>query len=172
VGINAGKTNHNGIELFTSYRFKLFSKILLKPYANAAFNFFEFKEFVNRDMDFSENKLPGVPRSTINLGLDVKFENNLSFYGNLLAVGKIPLNDANSIFTENYKVFNLKAAYDWKLYKDLKIRFSGGINNVFDETYAASVLPNAVGFGGTAPRYYYPGNPRNYFGEVGVNYVF
>ncbi|HZJ37020.1 MAG TPA: hypothetical protein VFD29_10385, partial [Gillisia sp.] len=62
--------------------------------------------------------------------------------------------------------------YDWKLYKDLKIRFSGGINNVFDEKYASSVLPNAVGFGGTAPRYYYPGNPRNYFGEVGVNYVF
>jgi iron complex outermembrane receptor protein len=42
----------------------------------------------------------------------------------------------------------------------------------FNEKYAASVLPNAVGFGGTAPRYYYPGNPRNYFGEVGVNYVF
>ena len=172
VGINAGKTNHNGIELFTSYRFKLFSKILLKPYANAAFNFFEFEEFLNRDQDFSGNKLPGVPSSTINLGLDVKFENNLSFYSNLLAVGKIPLNDANSIFTDNYKVFNVKAAYDWKLFKDVKIRFSGGINNVLDEKYAASVLPNAVGFGGTAPRYYYPGNPRNYFGEVGVNYVF
>jgi len=172
VGINAGKTNHNGIELFASYRFKLFTKIILKPYANAAFNFFEFEEFLNRDMDFSGNKLPGVPRSTANLGLDIKFKNNLSFYSNLLAVGKIPLNDANSVFTDTYKVFNLKAAYDWKLYKDLKIRFSGGINNVFDEKYAASVLPNAVGFGGTAPRYYYPGNPRNYFGEVGVNYVF
>jgi len=172
VGINAGKTNHNGIELFVSYRFKLFSKILLKPYANAAFNFFEFEEFLNRDMDFSGNKLPGVPRSTVNLGLDVNFENNLSFYSNLLAVGKIPLDDENSIFTDNYKIFNIKAAYDWKLYKDLKIRFSGGINNVLDEKYAASVLPNAVGFGGTAPRYYYPGNPRNYFGEVGVNYVF
>jgi len=172
VGINAGKTNHNGIELLASYRFKLFSKIILKPYANAAFNFFEFEEFLNRDQDFSGNKLPGVPRSTTNLGLDVKFENNLSFYSNLLAVGKIPLNDANSIFTDNYKVFNIKAAYDWELFKDLKIRFSGGINNVFNEKYAASVLPNAVGFGGTAPRYYYPGNPRNYYGEVGVNYVF
>jgi len=172
VGINAGKTNHNGIELFASYRFKLFSKILLKPYANAAFNFFEFEQFLNRDLDFSGNKLPGVPRSTANLGLDIKFENNLSFYSNLLAVGKIPLNDANSFFTDNYKVFNIKAAYEWNFFKDLTIRFSGGINNVFDEKYAASVLPNAVGFGGTAPRYYYPGNPRNYFGEVGVNYVF
>ena len=172
VGINAGKTNHNGIEIFTSYRFNLFSKILLKPYANAALNFFEFEEFLNRDLDFSGNKLPGVPRSTINLGLDIKFDNNLSFYTNLLAVGKIPLNDANSIFTDNYKVLNLKASYDWKLFKDFEIQFSGGLNNVFDEKYAASVLPNAVGFGGTAPRYYYPGNPRNYFGEIGLNYVF
>ena len=172
VGINAGKTNHNGIEFFASYRLRVFSKILFKPYANAAFNFFEFEEFLNRDLDFSGNKLPGVPRSTVNLGLDVRFENNFSFYGNLLAVGEIPLNDANSIFTDTYKVFNLKVAYDWKLLQDFKIRFAAGINNVFDEKYAASVLPNAVGFGAAAPRYYYPGNPRNYFGEIGLNYVF
>lgn len=172
MGINAGKTNHNGIELLASYRFRLFPGIILKPYANAAFNFFEFEEFLNRDQDFSGNKLPGVPRSTANLGLDVKFENNFSFYANLLAVGTIPLNDANSIFTDPYKVFNIKAAYQWKLYKELRLRFAGGINNVFDEKYAASVLPNAVGFGGTAPRYYYPGNPGNYYGEVGLNYVF
>ena len=172
VGINAGETSHNGIEFFASYRLDIFSKILLKPYANAAFNFFEFEEFLNRDMDFSGNKLPGVPRSTVNLGLDIKYGNNLSLYSNLLAVGEIPLNDANSIFTDTYKVFNLKATYDWKLFEDFKIRFAAGINNVFDEKYAASVLPNAVGFGAAAPRYYYPGNPRNYFGEVGVNYVF
>ncbi|MBK5191822.1 MAG: TonB-dependent receptor, partial [Flavobacteriaceae bacterium] len=172
VGINAGKTNHNGIELFVTYRLNIFSKTILKPYANASFNFFEFEEFLNRDLDFSGNKLPGVPRSTLNLGLDIKYGNNLSFYSNLLAVGEIPLNDANSIFTDDYKVFNIKAAYDWKLFEDFKIRFAAGINNVFDEKYAASVLPNAVGYGAAAPRYYYPGNPRNYFGEVGVNYVF
>ncbi len=172
VGINAGKTNHNGIEFFSSYRFQLFSNIILKPYANAAFNFFEFEEFLDRDLDFSGNKLPGVPSSTINLGWDAEFGKHLSLYANLLAVGKIPLNDANSIFTDHYQVVNIKASYHRKLRRDLKVNISGGINNVFDQKYAASVLPNAVGFGGAPPRYYYPGNPRNYYGEIGLDYVF
>jgi len=34
------------------------------------------------------------------------------------------------------------------------------------------VLINAVGFGGAQPRYYYPGNARNYFGGVQLNYAF
>jgi iron complex outermembrane recepter protein len=42
--------------------------------------------------------------------------------------------------------------------RNLDLNLSAGVNNVFDEHYAASVLPNAVGFGGAAPRYYYPGN--------------
>jgi iron complex outermembrane receptor protein len=54
----------------------------------------------------------------------------------------------------------------------LKTELFAGINNVFDENYAASVLPNAVGFGNVPPRFFYPGNPRNYFMGINLEYIF
>ncbi len=171
VGINAGETSHNGIEVFLNYNSSLYGEVRIRPFFNASFNFFEFKEFENEDNDFSGNKLPGVPSSTINLGLDVMYR-NFNFFSNLLSVGEIPLNDQNNAFTSTYSIVNLKTNYTINLLKKLEIIFTAGVNNVLDEKYAASVLPNAVGFGGAAPRYYYPGNPRNYFGGVGVNYQF
>lgn len=171
VGVNAGETSHTGLEFFASYIFTPFAEIRVKPYLNATVNNFEFREFRDRDEDFTGNKLPGVPQSTVNLGLDLNW-GNLTFFSNFLAVGEIPLNDANTRFTDNYSLVNLKADYNLPLVNGLNLEFTAGINNVLDENYAASVLPNAVGFGGAAPRYYYPGNPRNYFGGVGLNYLF
>lgn len=172
VGVNAGKTNHNGIELFAAYTKRLIPELIIKPYINASINFFEFEEFLDRESNFSGNKLPGVPASTVNVGLDLNIWNALNIYSNFFAVGEIPLNDANSAFSDNYTLLNIKAVYTIDLIEDLNMSFTAGINNLTDEKYAASVLPNAVGFGGAAPRFYYPGNPRNYFGGVGLNYQF
>ena len=172
VGVNAGKTNHNGIETTLRYNHDIAGNIKIQPYFNAALNYFEFEEFTDREVDYSGNKLPGVPKSTINTGFEIVYAKNLSFFTNLLAVGEIYLNDSNSVSTENYQVLDVKAMYDFKVFKHFEATVSAGINNVLDEKYASSVLPNAVGFGGAAPRFYYPGNPRNYFGGVGLSYVF
>ncbi|CAN5192262.1 TonB-dependent receptor [soil metagenome] len=171
VGRNAGKTSHNGIELLLNYSFTPVPNLRIRPYINASFNFFEFAEFVDRDRDFSGNYLPGIPRSTINFGVDAALR-NLSLYTNFLTVGEIPLNDGNTIFTNPYNLLNIKGTYKWDILGDLAVLLTGGINNVLDEKYAASVLTNAVGFGNTAPRYYYPGNPRNYYAGLGLNYRF
>ncbi|HEY9184247.1 MAG TPA: TonB-dependent receptor [Salegentibacter sp.] len=172
VGLNAGKTIHNGLEILLNYNFKLSPGIFAKPYFNAAFNFFEFEEFINNDQDFSGNKLPGVPKSTINLGLNLESDLGLDLFAGYRAVGEIPLDDANSGYSDNYQLFNLKASWSFDVFRDVGVNFYAGINNVFDEHYAASILTNAVGFGGAAPRYYYPGNPRNYYGGMQLNYLF
>ncbi len=172
VGLNAGKTIHNGLEFLVNYNLNLTSGISAKPYLNAAFNFFEFEEFVNNDQDFSGNELPGVPKSTINLGLNLESDLGIDLFAGYRAVGEIPLDDANSGYSENYQLLNLKASWTFDILRDLEVNFYAGINNVFDEHYAASILTNAVGFGGAAPRYYYPGNPRNYYGGVQLNYIF
>ena len=172
VGLNAGKTIHNGLEFLANYNFTLAGGVLAKPYFNAAFNFFEFEEFVNNDQDFSGNELPGVPKSTLNLGLNLESDLGLEFFAGYSAVGEIPLNDANSGYSENYQLFNLKASWAFDVFRDFGVNFYAGINNVFDKHYAASILTNAVGFGGAAPRYYYPGNPRNYYGGMQLNYLF
>ncbi|WP_245574938.1 TonB-dependent receptor family protein [Flavobacterium tegetincola] len=172
VGINAGSTNHNGIEFLTNYRVQLSKVVEIKPYLSTALNFFKFDEFIDNDSDFSGKKLPGVPSYTVNVGIDLATNNGFEFFGNFRSIGEMQLNDANTGTTDSYQLLNFKAAYSFTVFENLKFNIYSGINNALDKQYAASIVTNATGFGGNAPRYYYPGNPRNYYGGLQVNYLF
>ncbi len=63
-----------------------------------------------------------------------------------------------------YSLFDIKTTYFFTILKFLKTELNAGVNNALNEKYAASILPNAVGFGTVPPRYYYPGNPINFYG--------
>ena len=87
-------------------------------------------------------------------------------------MAKIPLNDSNTKYSEGYSLLDIKTTYAITVLKALKIELNAGINNALDTKYAANILPNAVGFGSAAPRYFYPGNPINYYGGFSVAYLF
>ena len=84
----------------------------------------------------------------------------------------MPLNDANSAYRDAFNLLHLKTSWAPEIFSNWNTELFAGVNNVFDESYAASVIPNAVGFGGAAPRYFYPGMPRNWFAGVAVGYNF
>ena len=69
-------------------------------------------------------------------------------------------------------VTDIKMMYSFFIFKKLSTELFTGVNNLFNEKYAASILPNAVGFGGAAPRYFYPGNPINIYSGVKLQYLF
>jgi len=172
VGINAGESSHKGVEFFVNYR--LFSKrgFQLNPFLSGTITNFKFTDFIDRDSDFSGNDLTGVPDFQWNLGVDFKSDLGLSFYGVYRNVGEIPLNDANTLYSDPYQVVDIKTSYGFKIKSLLETQLFFGVNNLLDEKYAASILPNAVGFGNVPPRYFYPGNPRNYYVGVQLNYLF
>ncbi len=172
VGINAGESSHKGMEVFVKYRGYISEKVQINPYFSGSFNKFLFKDFIDGDNDFSGNELTGAPSHQWNTGFDLQTDFGLQFFASLLSLGKIPLNDANTLFTEPYIVTNLKAQYSLLLFEKLSAEIYTGVNNLFDEKYASSILPNAVGFGGAAPRYYYPGNPINFYSGVTFKYLF
>jgi iron complex outermembrane recepter protein len=172
VGINAGESSHRGVEILLNYRWFINPGLRINPFLSGSFNDFEFKDFVDFDNDFSGNKLTGVPNYQWSFGVDINSEIGLSFYVVTRKVGKIPLNDANTLFSDAYNVTDLKTSYEFLMLGRLKTELFAGINNVFDENYAASVLPNAVGFGNVPPRFFYPGNPRNYFMGINLEYIF
>ena len=77
------------------------------------------------------------------------------------------MNDANTLFTDSYSLFDLKISR--RLYlKGMEVNLSSGINNLLDKRSASGVVINARGFGGRDPRYYYPGLPRNYFISLNI----
>jgi iron complex outermembrane receptor protein len=170
IGKNAGQTQHQGLELDVSYNFYIAPKMMLSPYFSYTLSDHSFTEFLDRDNDYSGNPLTGVPRNRLNSGLTLSQQNGLQFLLTHQYVDEIPLTDANSIQSEAYNLLNLQLRYQYTLATKFILDLNIGLNNVFDTNYAQSVLINAVGFGGAAPRYFYPGNGRNYYAGIQLSY--
>ncbi|WP_225035504.1 TonB-dependent receptor [Winogradskyella sp. SM1960] len=169
IGRNAGQTEHKGIELSVSYTQIFENSFTLAPYLNAEITDNRFIDFVDNQTDYSGNKLTGVPDTKVNGGVHFGYKNFI-LNTNFLHVGDMPLNDANTLYSDDYTVFNTKLSYRSKLSDHFSIEINTGINNFTDEHYASSVLINAIGFGNSEPRYYYPGMPRNWFSGFKIAY--
>lgn len=171
VGVNAGKTLHQGIEFSANYNWIL-KAFILKPYIAVSIGNYKFVEFNDRGTDFSGNALTGVPANKISAGARLETHFGLYFASDFLFVDQMPLNDANAVYSDAYRLLNLKSGYIFTIFNQLNAEISGGINNVANEKYASLILPNATGFGNAQPRFYYPGLPVNYYGNIAVRYAF
>ncbi len=172
VGINAGESVHRGIEFLANYTLFIHQKVKINPYLSGTINNFKFKDFVDDGENYSGNEITGVPNFQWNLGMLIEINSNLIFNASYMNVGEIPMNDQNSLFSDSYQLTDVKGTYNFTMKNLFITEVSFGMNNVFNEKYAASILPNAVGFGNAAPRYYYPGNPRNIYGSISISYTF
>lgn len=172
VGVNAGETRHKGVEFQVNYHFLKSDKWQLNPYFSGTINHFLFEKFVDGNHDYSGNKLTNVPDIQWNLGLEFSTVQGFRLNTSFRNTGRIPMNDANSKYSHSYQLLDIKTSYAFNLLKSLKTEFYAGINNTLNAHYAASILPNAVGFGNAPARFYYPGNPRNYYAGMSVSYLF
>ena len=172
IGRNAGKTRHQGLEMELQYKARMARTITFAPYISYTLNDHSFVDFVDDDNDYSGNPLTGVPKHRLSSGIDFRHSNGLRLNLTHQFVDEIPMTDANSISSDSFNVFHAKLGFRTAVSSQISLGLSAGINNIFDSNYAQSVLINAVGFGGAQPRYYYPGNGRNYFWGLQLNYVF
>ncbi|WP_081956967.1 TonB-dependent receptor domain-containing protein [Jejuia pallidilutea] len=172
IGVNAGKTHNDGLEAEINYTFTNSKDLQLSAFGSYALHLYKFKDFIDDNSDFSGNDLTGVPQDVLNLGLD--FSSKVGMYGNInfQHVGKMPITDSNSLFSESYSVSNIKIGYQNTLAPKLRLNAFLGVNNIFNTAYASQILINATGFGNSAPRYFYPGNPLNYYSGLALNYSF
>ncbi len=170
--INAGKTTHNGIEWEINYMILKKDSIQLNFFTNGSLHYFKFKDFKDLDDDFSGNDLTGVPTEVINLGIDLINKKGVYAHLNFQMVGKIPANDANTVYSERYDLLQGKIGYQNVLGKHISYNFFFGVNNILNTRYASQLQINAKGFGGNAPRYFYPGLPVNVYGGININYRF
>jgi iron complex outermembrane receptor protein len=171
MGINAGKSSHRGIEFLVKYEWIPNSSLQLQPYFSGTINDFKFTNFVDKDNDFSGNKLPDVPHIQWNSGFTLSTNFGLNINANYGFFGKMPMDDANSKYTKSYQLLDAKIAYTFVILKKLKTEINTGMQNILNEKYSSSILPNAVGIGTAPPRYYYPGNPRNIYGGLQLTYL-
>ena len=172
IGRNAGQTKHQGVELDMDYSWYLGTSFRLSPFVSYTLSDHSFVDFMDGDDNFSGNELTGVPRHRLNAGL--RLEKYRKFYWSTTYqyVGEIPLTDANSLYSEAFGIFNTRLGYNWEINSSFRAGLDFGINNIFDKNYAQSVLINARSFGGSEPRYFYPGNDRNFYSSLNLRYNF
>ena len=117
--------------------------------------------------DFSGNRLPGVAPNTFITTLNA--QTKLGVYG-LLSYNftdEIPLNDANSVYSNAYHLVKGKLGFRQKFGQDDKFTLNlyAGLDNILDERYSLGYDINAFG-----NRFYQPAPPLNWFGGIKINY--
>ena len=171
IGRNAGKTRHRGIEIDLNYLQKIGDKWSLAPRLSYTYNNHRFIDFVDEEDDFSGNRLAGVPEHRISSGISLNKGNRFTFSLHHQFTDEIPLTDTNDLNSESFNIFGGQLRYQIPISNTLNLTANFGANNLFDTNYARSVLINAVGFGGAQPRFFFPGNGRNYYGGIVLKYA-
>jgi iron complex outermembrane receptor protein len=158
---NAGQISRQGVELSVDWN-PVASLLWRLAYT---YQDSEFEDFTVEGEDFSGNREPGVPEHQLTAGLTHRAPFGLVSEADVRWVDAYPVNDANTASNWSYRVVDLRFSMDRNL--DLG-RFGLqpflGIDNVFDERYNGSVVPNS--FGG---RYYEPAPGVNVYGGLSVS---
>lgn len=167
TGINAGAVKLTGIEFYNKIKlYKASSAATWKNtiYISAYVNSNHFTEFIDDGIVFSDNALPGIPKQMLSCRYISQYMDKMEFEAEYIYSGRQFMNDANTANYSGHMVTNGKTSYTISPKNmPFSILISAGINNLFNTKYASMILVNANSFGGAAPRYYYPGMPRNVF---------
>lgn len=168
TGINAGRTRHSGLELTVKqkiFRFRNFPGSLHMQ-ANYTWSRNRFIDFDDDGGVYDGNKLPGIPSHVTQAGLQWHPAARLRLNIQCQYIGKQYMNDANSAENDHYALASLRTSYYLPVAKAGSFELFTGINNMTNTHYSPMLTVNAVAFGKSEPRYYYPGMPRHYYAGV------
>jgi iron complex outermembrane recepter protein len=159
--VNAGGTRQQGIEaMLKTYPVKNASRQIreLAVWVSYTYQPYRFANYTQGSIDYSNNRLTGVPENTLVMGVDIQTASG--FYGAVLlnAVSSVPLNDANDANAKPYQIMQARIGYrlkKWELYITA--------DNILNQTYSLGNDINAAG-----RRYYNAAATRNY--GFGMNF--
>ncbi|MCF8381769.1 MAG: TonB-dependent receptor [Bacteroidales bacterium] len=172
-GINAGTVLNSGVEILGQISLLKpipESKYELKMILGMTLSDNQFKDFTDEGVSYNGRQLPGIPGQVVHttfMGRAGAFSTRLQYK----YVGKQWMDDANLNRSEGYNLLNFQLA--WKPVfpsSHFGIELFGGIKNLLNTSYASMVLVNAPSFGGNAPRYYYPGLPRQIHAGLAIRF--
>ncbi len=162
--INAGSTQQKGLELYTDYMAISNARCLvqnLKIWGSAALNDFRFAKYEVENAqglhDYSGNRLTGVAKQVAAIGVDISTRPGWYLHTSFSYTSGMPLNDANTVFADGYRLLHVKTGWQKKLEK-LSVHLFAGMDNGLNQLYSLGNDLNAFG-----NRFFNPAPSRNYF---------
>lgn len=165
--VNVGGTKQPGFEAtFSAWLIEPRSSRFLRElqFRNSyTLSRFTFSNYIQASGDYSGNLLTGVPKKVIvsSLSLTTSYGIFLIIQHNYTA--RIPLNDANSVFSKAYNLVQIKSGWHIHTNNKYNLEIYAGLDNLLDQKYSLGNDLNAIG-----GRYFNPSPPRNLFGGIKI----
>lgn len=158
---NTGSTNQRGLEVGSTWfavedgRGWLRNLELRGAYT---YHYFTFTDYAKGEEDFSGNRLTGVAPQIVVLSAQATTRYGLFANATYNHTGKIPLNDANTVYADGYHLVQAKVGYQNAAARRVRLRLFVGVDNALNQIYSLGNDLNAFG-----ARYFQPSAPRNYY---------
>jgi iron complex outermembrane receptor protein len=157
---NAGEITNNGVEI------ELIAQPVegLKAMLGYTFVYSTFKNYVVETVSFKGKRQPGVHPHLGSIDLTYRTPFDLELNANVRYAAKVAVNDANTFYSPEYTVLDLKASYDYTYSMESRtLRISPYVHalNVLDRKYIGSFAINAFG-----NRYYEPSPERTIYAGI------
>ena len=156
---NAGKTTKKGAEV--EFNGKISDQLNFE-YAASIGNY-KFESFKFIENDFSNNVIPGIPKSQHNIKIKYKNESNFNLVVGLKRVGKMFADNANKTEIDAYSSISVKMSKNLNLFETSITPFIS-IDNLFNKEYFDNIRINAFG-----SRFYEPAPGINFIGGLKLN---
>lgn len=158
---NASEAIHQGVELSGVWTAR-WSEIAVAYSRTQA----EFASYATGDRSHDGLRVPGVRPWILELRAGVRPTGGLALAVDYQKTGDMPADDANETEAPGYDLLAVRASAPPLGLGRFEVRPYAGVDNLLDETYVASVVPNA--FGG---RYFEPGPGRAFFMGLEADFV-
>ena len=181
--VNNGVVNLAGVEMNINYVYKPKQKNfiqLIRPFLNYLNNSsknIDLKSDNNANAatkDYSNFRVSGLPRNTVNMGIDFEVANGGYLHLTDMYTDNMPVTLDNSVFADSYNLINIKAGYKKSIYckgvEKYSFDFYWGMNNVYNAKYAQFVVINLFPVSGQAPKFFSPGAPSSIYGGLSFRY--
>lgn len=168
--INTGGTEQPGLELY-------FSGWLIRQNTNAfirglqvneSFTYSKFTfstDYSDAKANYAGNNLTGVPPYAIITGANIQLPKSFYFFAQYNFTGRLPLNDANTVYASSYHLVQIKAGWHQRLPGKAQIELFAGGDNLLNQKYSLGNDLNAIG-----GRYFNPSPLRSFFTGMKVSF--
>lgn len=180
---NAGQTNQKGIEAMLSYivvNDPAKPVSFVKPWVSYTYNDYTFRDYKTQSFDWnayevvtvdnSGKNVTGVVPNSLAAGIDLETVYGLYFNTIYYYYDKIPMNDANTYYSDAYSLLNVKLGFRKSIHR-FGFDVFAGINNAMNTHYSSLLLYNADATAyGAPPQFYNPSPGINYYGGLKLKY--
>ena len=156
---NAGKTTKRGAEI------EFYAKISnqLNFEYTGSLGDYKFESFQFRENDFSDNIMPGIPKSQHNIKIRYKNDSNYNLVVGLKRVGRMFADNANKTEIEGHSLISIKMSKNLNIFETSITPFIS-VDNLLSEKYFDNIRINAFG-----SRFYEPASGINIVGGLKIN---